>query len=70
MNSSPSRATRSNAGVFTHVVPYALACGNDWSSEIAKRIFGRDADAPNAETARARGSKRSARRGVMRKWYM
>lgn len=40
VKSSPSRATRSNAGVLIHFVPYGLACAPQLSA-IAKRMFGR-----------------------------
>ena len=38
---TPSRARRSKAGVRTHAQPAALVCAHDWSSEIARRMFGR-----------------------------
>jgi len=38
---TPSEAIRSNAGVFTKVQPAKLVCAKDWSSLMAKRIFGR-----------------------------
>ena len=38
LKSTPSRATRSKAGVRTKRQPYAEACGHDWSSEMANRI--------------------------------
>ena len=40
-NSTPSRATRSKAGVLIHLQPYAPACPCDQSSAIAKRMLGR-----------------------------
>ena len=40
MNNNPSFAILSNPGVLIQEVPYILAWGKDWSSEITKRIFG------------------------------
>ena len=51
-NSTPSPAIRSNAGVLTHVQPYAPACGQPQSSAMAKRMLGRLAWAA-AETVAA-----------------
>jgi hypothetical protein len=40
MNITPSSAIRSNAGVFTNSHPAAPVWGKDWSSLIAKIMFG------------------------------
>jgi hypothetical protein len=37
----PSRATRSNAGVFTNRLPAKLVWANDWSSLMANSMLGR-----------------------------
>ena len=36
----PSLATRSNAGVLMNSQPAKLVCAKDWSSLMAKRMFG------------------------------
>src|SRR5215217_6444771 len=48
LNSTPSRATRSKFGVFTHVLPYAPACCQPQSSKMIKRMFGREVSAARA----------------------
>tara|TARA_B100001248_G_scaffold250428_1_gene224495 strand:+ start:145 stop:399 length:255 start_codon:yes stop_codon:yes gene_type:complete len=40
VKSKPSLATLSNPGVLIQPVPYILACGKDWSSEITNKMFG------------------------------
>ena len=40
VKSKPSRATLSKPGVLIQVVPYMLAWGKDWSSEITNKMFG------------------------------
>ena len=40
-NKTPSRATRSKAGVRTALYPAAEVCAKDWSSAMATRMLGR-----------------------------
>jgi len=46
LNKTPSRTTRSNDGVLTHLQSNMLACRFDQSSAIANTIFGRGAALP------------------------
>ena len=62
---TPSCATRSKLGVRTPLAPAADACGQDQSSAIANKIFGRcptcASGFPSADSARAPSSKLAPR---------
>src|SRR5687768_1259065 len=60
LNRTPSRATRSKFGVFTHVLPYAPACCQPQSSKMMNKILGRAVSAARARGAATNADNRSA----------